>query len=110
MRESQSQSNTSQSRQRRLSIVTTEHGDEVELDASSPSSNWGTAGLQPVSILSKEAQSGKFSLENILCVPNVLEPHHASEPVVNRIGAQSLDDPIICHILTFPVALGLFER
>ncbi len=87
-----------------------EPGGEDELDASSPSSNWGTAGLQPVSILSKEAQSGKFSLENILCVPNVLEPRHRAEPVANGIGARSLDDPITCHILTFPVALGLFER
>lgn len=72
---------------------------------------FGSVGLQPVSILSKEAQSGKFSLENILCVPDVLEPNQASKLVLGRGSAASTqDDPVSYHILTFPVALGLFER
>lgn len=88
-----------------ISNVIIEQNDETELD--SRSSTWGTAGLQPASILSKEAQSGKFSLENILCVPNALEPRHTAAPTGH---SEARDDPIACHILTFPVALGLFER
>ncbi|PQE05158.1 fungal specific transcription factor domain-containing protein [Rutstroemia sp. NJR-2017a BVV2] len=72
---------------------------------------WGTASLQPVSILSKEAQSGKFSLGSILCVSDVLEPSHASSSGLGYSATLSgQDDPIAFHILKFPVALGLFER
>lgn len=84
--------------------------DDKKSDISS-NGGWGAVGLQPVSILSKEAQSGKFSLENILCVPDVLEPSQASRQLSGYgPAANSKGDPIRYHILTFPVALGLFER
>jgi hypothetical protein len=84
--------------------------DDKTEDLSFQNGGWGTAGLQPASILSKEAQSGKFSLENILCVPDVLEPLHAKPLSRYGIMTSSRDDPIEFNILTFPVALGLFER
>jgi hypothetical protein len=46
-------------------------------------------------------------LENILCVPDGLEPSH---PAASAEGANNRDDPIMNLILTFPVALGLFEK
>lgn len=85
--------------------------DDIEMETASRNSGWGTPGLQPVSILSKEAQFGKFSLENILCVPDVHEPSLAAAPAPgDRRDASNRDDPITCYILTFPVALGLFEK
>ncbi|CAD6457588.1 a2cb6896-4ef5-4347-90c3-210530571b3f [Sclerotinia trifoliorum] len=69
--------------------------------------SWDNGGLQQVGILSREAQFGKFSLENILCVPDVLRPHHPTRPPTR--SADSFDDPITCNMLSFPVALGLFD-
>jgi hypothetical protein len=93
------------------SILSPRSRDEAVREDTSQAGGWGSAGLQPVSILSKEAQSGKFSLENILCVPDVLEPNQSARPPSGYgIGSSGQDDPILFHILTFPVALGLFER
>ncbi|KAF7940566.1 uncharacterized protein EAE98_000693 [Botrytis deweyae] len=79
------------------------------LDTSPPqtSQSWGSEGLQQVGILSREAQFGKFSLENILSVPDVLRPHPS--PRSPTPSADSFNDPITCNMLSFPVALGLFD-
>ncbi|KAF7960213.1 hypothetical protein EAE96_001811 [Botrytis aclada] len=69
--------------------------------------SWGSEGLQQVGILSREAQFGKFSLENILSVPDVLRPH--PPPRSPTPSADSFNDPITCNMLSFPVALGLFD-
>ncbi|KAF7898849.1 uncharacterized protein EAF01_008062 [Botrytis porri] len=69
--------------------------------------SWGSEGLQQVGILSREAQFGKFSLENILSVPDVLRPHPPPRPPTP--SADSFNDPITCNMLSFPVALGLFD-
>ncbi|TGO82981.1 hypothetical protein BPOR_0723g00020 [Botrytis porri] len=69
--------------------------------------SWGSEGLQQVGILSREAQFGKFSLENILSVPDVLRPHPPPRPP--SPSADSFNDPITCNMLSFPVALGLFD-
>lgn len=100
-----------QSRQGDESSTPFQHPED-EFDATlRRSEEWGTAGLQPVSILSKEAQSGKFSLGNILCVPDAQNSSQPPMPL-SRYGhvLSSRDDPIAFHILTFPVALGLFDR
>lgn len=80
------------------------------LDTSPPQTaqSWGSEGLQQVGILSREAQFGKFSLENILSVPDVLRPH--PPPRSPTPSADSFNDPITCNMLSFPVALGLFDR
>ncbi|KAF7922330.1 uncharacterized protein EAE97_011072 [Botrytis byssoidea] len=79
------------------------------LDTSPPQTaqSWGSEGLQQVGILSREAQFGKFSLENILSVPDVLRPH--PPPRSPTPSADSFNDPITCNMLSFPVALGLFD-
>ncbi|TGO52936.1 hypothetical protein BCON_0132g00030 [Botryotinia convoluta] len=69
--------------------------------------SWGSEGLQQVGILSREAQFGKFSLENILSVPDVLRPH--PPPSSPTPSADSFNDPITCNMLSFPIALGLFD-
>ncbi|KAF7885224.1 hypothetical protein EAF00_011042 [Botryotinia globosa] len=75
------------------------------LDTSPPptAQSWGSEGLQQVGILSREAQFGKFSLENILSVPDVLRPH--PPPRSPTPSADSFNDPITCNMLSFPVAL-----
>ncbi|TGO25465.1 hypothetical protein BPAE_0079g00110 [Botrytis paeoniae] len=80
------------------------------LDTSPPQTaqSWGSEGLQQVGILSREAQFGKFSLENILSVPDVLRPQ--PPPRSTTPSADSFNDPITCNMLSFPVALGLFDR
>jgi hypothetical protein len=76
---------------------------------SNPSGSWSNEGLQQVGILSREAQFGKFSLENILSVP--LSPQHCAHPTRSETrSAEDFNDPITCNMLTFPVALGLFDR
>ncbi|KAM0158761.1 hypothetical protein ACHAPG_003937 [Botrytis cinerea] len=79
------------------------------LDTSPPQTahSWSNEGLQQVGILSREAQFGKFSLENILSVPDVLRPH--PPPRSPTLTADSFNDPITCNMLSFPVALGLFD-
>lgn len=71
---------------------------------------WGTEALQPVGILSKAAQTGRFSLETILCVPEDDEPNTRNLPHQVSVTSDSQDDPIACGLLSFPVAFGLFER
>lgn len=80
-------------------------------DASAPeiAQSWGNEGLQQVGILSREAQFGKFSLENILSVPDVLKARPAPTKLPIH-GADNFNDPITCNMLSFPVALGLFDR
>lgn len=82
-------------------------GDTVDVSPPQTAQSWGNGGLQQVGILSREAQFGKFSLENILSVPDVLRPHHPTRPPTH--SADSFDDPITCNMLSFPVALGLFD-
>ncbi|TGO36932.1 hypothetical protein BHYA_0111g00320 [Botrytis hyacinthi] len=79
------------------------------LDTSPPQTaqSWGSEGLQQVGILSREAQFGKFSLENILSMPDVLRPH--PPPRSPTPSADNFNDPITCNMLSFPVALGLFD-
>jgi hypothetical protein len=81
--------------------VTTHH-DEAWEDAE---------GLQPAGLLSKKAHSGRFSLQNILSVPDVLAPHSNTLAQFSTVeGIDKGDDPIACNILTFPVALGLLDK
>lgn len=93
--------------ERRISPNSTPSG---ILDTSPPQTahSWSNEGLQQVGILSREAQFGKFSLENILSVPDVLRPH--PPPRSPTLTADSFNDPITCNMLSFPVALGLFDR
>lgn len=82
--------------------------DQVDTSPPQPSQSWGNERLQQVGILSREAQFGKFSLENILSVPDVLRPR---PPTLSPpSGVDNFDDPITCNMLNFPVALGLFDR
>ncbi|CCD48319.1 similar to fungal specific transcription factor [Botrytis cinerea T4] len=92
--------------ERRISPNSTPSG---ILDTSPPQTahSWSNEGLQQVGILSREAQFGKFSLENILSVPDVLRPH--PPPRSPTLTADSFNDPITCNMLSFPVALGLFD-
>lgn len=73
---------------------------------------WGTEALQPVGILSKEAKRGRFTLESILSVPEEIRPSTAPANIPESSVAESsnLDDPITSKLLSFPVALGLFDR
>lgn len=71
---------------------------------------WGTEALQPVGILSKAAQTGRFSLETILCVPEDDESNSRNPLAQVSVSADSHDDPIAYGLLSFPVAFGLFER
>lgn len=71
---------------------------------------WGTEALQPVGILSKAAQTGRFSLETILCVPEDDDPNTRSSLPQVSVSSDIHDDPIACGLLSFPVAFGLFER
>ncbi|PQE23767.1 aldo keto reductase protein [Rutstroemia sp. NJR-2017a BBW] len=73
----------------------------------SGSQTWSNEGLQQVGILSREAQFGKFSLENILSVPSVLRPTPPTRSETR--SAEYFNDPITCNMLSFPVALGLFD-
>ena len=85
--------------------------DKNDASSSSKRTTWDTQDLQPAGLLSKEAQTGRFSLQNILCIPDVLRPD--SDPVPDTSSKTNLDnrdDPIACNILTFPVALGLLDR
>jgi hypothetical protein len=75
---------------------------------SGPTGSWSNEGLQQVGILSREAQFGKFSLENILSVPAVLRPRPPTRSETR--SAEDFNDPITCNMLSFPVALGLFDR
>lgn len=81
---------------------------------SSVSKRWNISdSLQPSSLLSKEAQSGQFSLQNVLSIPNLL----TTDSVPNNRNVQNLtpgsldtDDPIFCNFLSYPIALGLFDK
>ncbi|KAB8304041.1 hypothetical protein EYC80_005387 [Monilinia laxa] len=86
----------------------TQPSGQVDTSAPEIAQSWGNEGLQQVGILSREAQFGKFSLENILSVPDVLKPRpaHTKSPIH---GADNFNDPITCNMLSFPVALGLFD-
>ncbi|RAL62888.1 hypothetical protein DID88_004729 [Monilinia fructigena] len=66
-----------------------------QVDTSAPdiAQSWGNDGLQQVGILSREAQFGKFSLENILSVPDVLKPQPAPTKSPTH-GADNFNDPI----------------
>ncbi|KAH8654446.1 hypothetical protein BGZ60DRAFT_435582 [Tricladium varicosporioides] len=77
----------------------------------SGNTQWENEGLQPASILSKATRPGKFSLENILCVPNVLDSGSASVMRAPSPGRMDNEyDPLACNFLTFPVAIGLYDR
>ncbi|KAH6692135.1 fungal-specific transcription factor-like protein [Leptodontidium sp. MPI-SDFR-AT-0119] len=69
--------------------------------------------LQPSNLLSKEAQSGHFSLQNVLSIPNLLTTDstssNRSEHDLSR-GTVNIDDPIFCNLLSYPIALGLFDN
>ncbi|KAJ8070918.1 hypothetical protein OCU04_001277 [Sclerotinia nivalis] len=82
-------------------------GGTVDISPPQTAQSWGNGGLQQVGILSREAQFGKFSLENILSVPDVLKAHPPTRSPTH--SADSFDDPITCNMLSFPVALGLFD-
>ena len=85
--------------------------DKNDAGPSSNRSTWETQGLQPAGLLSKEAQTGRFSLQNILCVPDVLRPNSDRvSDMSSKTNLDNRDDPVACNILTFPVALGLLDR
>ena len=69
--------------------------------------------LQPSKLLSKGAQSGHFSLQNVLSISSLLtsdgSSHSERQNRISRISS-NLDDPISCNILSYPTALGLFEK
>ncbi|KAH7310292.1 fungal-specific transcription factor-like protein [Rhexocercosporidium sp. MPI-PUGE-AT-0058] len=69
--------------------------------------------LQPSSLLSKEAQSGHFSLQNVLSIPNLLTtdstPNNRNGNDLSR-GSTNIDDPIFCNFCSYPIALGLFDN
>lgn len=75
---------------------------------------WGDSNaLQPAELLNKNAKTGKFSLQNVLSTPEADEQDDAIPAIEHaspeKIDAQSLDDPVRCKILNFPIALGLFN-
>ena len=69
--------------------------------------------LQPSRLLSKGARSGHFSLQNVLSIPNLLTSdsttNSESQSKASRVSSDT-DDPIFCNLVSYPVALGLFEK
>lgn len=77
-----------------------------------------TNALQPTELLNKNAKTGKFSLRNVLSTanddddnPEIGEAgkHGSDHTAMGGIDPTSLDDPVHCEILNFPIALGLFN-
>ena len=80
----------------------------------SVSERWSISdSLQPSNLLSKEAQSGHFSLQNVLSIPNLLTtdstPSYRNEKAPSKESLDT-DDPIFCNLLSYPIALGLFDK
>jgi hypothetical protein len=90
------------------------YSSNVDDDATSEVNSWdGSSSLQPAELLNTNAKTGKFSLENVLSMENGLGPSgvkQSEESSSDDNMSQSMDDPIRCKILNFPVALGLFDR
>lgn len=76
-----------------------------------------SSALQPAELLNKNAKKGKFSLQNVLStaaddeVPEEpgTDEYASHHPSPEGNNTPSLDDPVHCGILNFPVALGLFN-
>lgn len=75
---------------------------------------WATrgGGLQPAELLNREAKGGKFSLQNILSVPDEddVDPNLSRKPTVAASGDYGSDDPINAGVLAHPIAVGLFDQ
>lgn len=73
----------------------------------------GHGGLQPSELLSKQARAGRFSLQNVLSISSLLRSD-SDEPSDSEMKYPEAmfgpDDPIQNNILTYPVALGLYEK
>lgn len=61
-------------------------------------------GLQPSSLLNKQATRGRFSMENILSIGRDLDSDPAQSPSAFPEG-----DPIIKGIISYHIATSLFE-
>lgn len=73
----------------------------------------GHGGLQPSELLSREARDGRFSLQNVLSISSLLRSDSDEPPDDEPYapGAQfGPNDPIRNNILSYPVALGLYEK
>ncbi|KAL3419510.1 fungal specific transcription factor domain-containing protein [Phlyctema vagabunda] len=73
-----------------------------------------SSALQPAELLHKNAKTGKFSLQNVLSTTDASDQDDGGDVQNNgtaSVGTAtfSLDDPIRCKILNFPIALGLFD-
>jgi hypothetical protein len=73
-------------------------------------------GLHPSALLSRDAQTGKFSLQNVLSINSLLRSDsderqaHGGNEMRAIEGSHRPDDPIVSGILSYPIALGLFDK
>lgn len=60
-------------------------------------------GLQPSSLLNKQAMKGMFSLQNLLTIS------HGLNPAKEASATLSVDDPVNKRIVSYHIATSLFE-
>ncbi|KAH8674277.1 hypothetical protein BX600DRAFT_457295 [Xylariales sp. PMI_506] len=105
------QENGSSSHDNRNESLTTINGPSIESppqerEQNEPGSEFlaGSVGLQPSSLLNRQAMKGKFSLQNLLSTN-----HNLQLDKVTKDAALSQDDPINRGLVSYYVATSLYE-